>query len=174
MQAIINPKEILEKKIVYTTKDSPEINLSGTENQCQQHGIDLRLAKAYKIVGAVEFYTSKKSFKPDLIELSTTDNCYLFRAGEQYSLDFYEDVDVPEGLAALIINRSTINRYSGVISSGLFDNGYKSKGGCGAVFRPSLDTKIEIGFRMAQIVFYTAQSASLYEGSYQHSKEKNQ
>lgn len=168
--AIISPLEILEKKIVYV--EDGELITSGDENQIQQCGIDLRLAKAYRIAGAVEFFTTKKSIKPNLLEMPITDNCYLFKAGQQYSLDFLEDITVPEDMAALIINRSTINRFSGTVSSGLYDPGFRSKGGCGAVYRPTIDTKIELGFRMAQVVFYSAKSASLYNGQYQDSKEK--
>ena len=168
--AIISPLEILEKKIVYV--DGGELILSGDENQMQQCGIDLRLAKAYNISGPTEFFVSKKSTKPDLFPLAISDNCYLFKAGQQYALDFVEDISVPEDMAAMIINRSTINRFSGTISSGVYDPGFRSKGGCGAVYRPTRDTKIEIGFRMAQVVFYTAKSASLYSGQYQDSKEK--
>lgn len=170
--AIVNPAEILEKKIVYAAEGQLAINTSGKENQLQQVGVDLRLAKAYKVVGAVEFYASKDSIKPELLEMPTTENCYLFKAGQQYAVDFVEDISVPEDMAALIINRSTINRFSGTITSGVYDPGFRSKGGCGAIFRPTLDTKIEIGFRMAQVVFYTAKSASLYNGQYQDSKEK--
>lgn len=166
MKAIVNPKHILEQKIVYS-KDNP----LNEEEQLQQSGIDLRLKKAYRVVGAAEFKLDS-STKPLAVELQLVDNCYLFKAGEQYSLDFIEDVSVPEDMAALIINRSTINRHVGVCNSGLFDPGYRSQGGCGAMFRPTIDVKIERGFRMAQIVFFRSEAASLYNGQYQDSKEK--
>lgn len=174
MKAIVNPLEVLEKKVVYSTNP---IQTAGDENQIQQVGIDLRLAKAYRIVGPAEFYVSKsirgKSIKPDLLEMSPDGGCFMFKAGKQYALDFFEDVDVPENMAGLVTHRSTFNRFSGSIMSGWYDPGFKSQGGCGAIFRPVLDTKVEIGFRMAQVVFYSAESASLYSGQYQNSKEKN-
>jgi deoxycytidine triphosphate deaminase len=166
--AIINPLEVLERKVVYTIDSAPAIFTTGPESQIQQVGIDLRLAKAYRVHGPVEFYTSKKSVKPELTELQLTENCYLFKAGHQYSIDFLEDVNVPEDMAGIVWHRSTFNRFSGNLMSGWFDPGFKSQGGCGAVFRPSLDTVVELGFRMAQVVFYSASSASLYSGQYQN------
>jgi deoxycytidine triphosphate deaminase len=166
MKAIVNPKHILEQNVVY----SKDMSINESE-QLQQSGIDLRLKKAYRITGAAEFRLTT-SVKPSAIELQLVDNCYLFKAGEQYSLDFVEDVSVPEDMAALIINRSSINRNVGFCTSGLFDPGYRSQGGCGAMFRPTIDVKIEKGFRMAQIVFFRSEAASLYNGQYQDSKEK--
>lgn len=171
LPSILNPRFILDSGFVYSS--TLPINQSGEENQVQQVGIDLRLAKAYRIVGAPEFYVTKKSSKPSLVEMQPFNGCFLFKAGQQYSIDFIEDVKIPSNAAALIVNRSTINRFSGTVSSGFFDSGYESSGGCGAVYRPTVDTTIEVGFRMAQIAFFTAESASLYAGQYQNSKEKN-
>lgn len=167
-KGIISPKEILEKKIVYTAPGAPEIDI---KEQMQQVGIDLRLARAQLVKGIARF-TKGATDKPLFHDLQVSNGCYLFKAGEQYSLDFYEDVSVPEDMAAQIINRSSINRHSGVITSGVYDPGFRSKGGCGAMFRPTIDTTIEVGFRVAQIVFFSAESATLYDGQYQDSKEK--
>jgi deoxycytidine triphosphate deaminase len=168
-EAIVNPKEVLEKGIIYV-ESGPTIIVDeeNPENQCQQVGIDLRLAKAFKIVGPVEFSVSKKTTKPNLIEIAPVNGYYYFESGEQYAIDFIEDVRVPADMAALVINRSTVNRFSGTVTSGVYDPGFQSKGGCGAIFRPTYSTKIEQGFRMAQIVFYRASSASLYSGQYQN------
>jgi deoxycytidine triphosphate deaminase len=166
----INPKTILEKQIVKAAFNQPDI----APDQLQQNGIDIRLAKAERIVGQLELYADNRSVKPSLVEMQVVNNCYLFKAGEQYSLTFMEDLDVPSGMAALIIHRSTINRFAGTLISAHIDSGYKSQGGCGATFRPQATTLIEIGARVAQIIFDTAEESSLYAGQYQHSKEKNQ
>jgi deoxycytidine triphosphate deaminase len=168
-KGIVSPKEILERGIVSATAGAPEIDVS---QQMQQVGIDLRLARAQRVEGLVEFTNNTTSLKPNFYDMQIIDNCYFFKAGSQYSLDFFEDISVPEDMAALIINRSSINRHSGVITSGVYDPGFRSKGGCGAMFRPTINTKIEIGFRVAQVMFFTAESASLYNGQYQDSKEK--
>lgn len=163
--ALANPASVLERGIVYTAETVPEIN---REEQLQQVGIDLRLAKAYRVVGRATLSLDKsKTVKPDLVELQATDGKYLFKAGQLYSIDFMEDVKVPEDLAGIVKHRSTINRTIGTIESGIYDPGFESSGGCGAVFRPNTDVTIDIGFRCAQILFFTATSANLYNGQYQ-------
>lgn len=170
MTAIINPAEILEKGIVYTAKGVREIN---KDEQLQQVGIDLRLARASKVTGTATLALNKKhTVKPAFMDLRPTNGFYMFKAGELYSLDFLEDVNVPENMAGMITHRSTVNRTIGTINSGIYDAGFRSSGGCGAVFRPNTDVKIEIGFRLAQILFYTATSANLYDGQYQDNKSK--
>jgi deoxycytidine triphosphate deaminase len=166
----INPKTILEKLIVKAAANQPDI----TPEQLQQNGIDLRLARAEKVVGQLELYADNRTVKPSLIEMQLSNNCYLFHAGEQYSLTFMEDLDIPSGMAALIIHRSTINRFAGTLISAHIDSGYRSQGGCGATFRPHTTTLIEVGARVAQIVIDTAEESSLYSGQYQDSKEKKQ
>ena len=164
----VNPKLILDKQYVKPAPGAPPIELEGDNNQLQQSGIDLRLARVEKVVGSAELYVNKNNdTRPTYAELQVVDNCYLFQPGEQYSLTFMEDVEIPGDMCASIIHRSTINRGVGTIFSALFDGGFKSKGGCGATFRPLVPTKIEIGTRLAQIVFETAETASLYDGQYQ-------
>ena len=161
----INPKYILEQKIVHPAPNQPNII---EKDQLQQNGIDLRLAKAEKVVGVYEMYMdNKKDVRPDFIELQVVDNCYYFEPGCQYALTFMEDVKVPSGMCATVIHRSSLNRFSSTIFSGLYDAGYESSGGCGAMMRPLIKTRIEIGTRVAQIVFDKAEEASLYDGQYQ-------
>ena len=164
---IINPSLILKEGVVYTKENVLDINEA---EQLQQIGIDLRLAKAQKVIGNATLTVDKNRIqKPSMVDMQVSAGFYLFKAGELYSLDFMEDVDVPEGMAGFVKHRSTINRTIGTIESGWYDSGFQSEGGCGAVFRPNTDVKVEIGFRMAQIVFYKAENANMYDGQYQGS-----
>ena len=161
----INPRLILEQGIIYVAEGMPPISI---EEQCQQNGVDLRLFKAQRFVGSAELYVDKKRNRsPQLVEMDVNNNCYQFKAGEQYSVTFMEDVKVPSGMCSLVIHRSTINRGIGTLFSGIFDSGFESLNGCGATFRPIVDVKIEVGTRLAQITFDAAEEASLYNGTYQ-------
>lgn len=165
MTAIINPALVLDEGVVFTAEDIPEID---REEQLQQVGVDLRLAKASRVVGSAHLTLDKsQTKKPDIIPLQVNNNSYLFKAGQLYSIDFMEDVNVPDNMAGIVKHRSTINRTIGTIESGVYDPGFRSAGGCGAVFRPNCDVVIEIGFRCAQIMFFSATSANLYDGQYQ-------
>lgn len=165
MTAIINPATILDEGVVYTAEGVSEIDRA---TQLQQVGVDLRLAKAFRVVGNAELTLNKASIKkPDIIPMQLINNRYFFEAGKLYSIDFMEDVNVPANMAGIVKHRSTINRTIGTIESGWYDAGFKSAGGCGAVFRPNTDVTIEVGFRCAQLVFYSAESSNLYDGQYQ-------
>lgn len=175
MTAIINPKEILEKGIVYPVAGYSDIVTSGNENQVQQVGIDLRLAKAYRVAGSAILSLNKEdNVRPQLFDMQMfalgNDDYYMFEAGKQYAIDFMENVEVPPDMAAMVVHRSTINRTIGTIVSGIYDPGFKSEGGCGAIFRPNTNVQAQVGFRMAQIVFYSASAASMYDGQYQGKK----
>lgn len=165
MHSIINPKLILEKGFVYPVDKNSPIN---ADEQLQQVGIDLRLASASMVVGSGVLTLNKEAtIKPTLVPLPDTDASFFFQAGRQYSLDFMEGISVPEDMAALIIHRSTINRTIGLVLSGVYDPGFRSSGPSGAIFRPNVDVRIERGYRMAQVLFWSASAANLYDGQYQ-------
>ena len=170
---IISPAQILEKGIVRAADGYPEIVVEGVHNQLQQVGIDLRLAKVYRVAGRGALRLEKRdTVVPELLPMVAHDGIFGFDPDYQYALDFMEDVAVPEDMAALVIHRSTINRTLGTVLSGMYDPGFRSVGGCGAIFRPSSYVTIEVGYRMAQIVFFSAESASLYNGQYQGGRNK--
>jgi len=169
MQGIISPNTILEKNIVTAAPGHADINTWGPQNQVQQVGIDLRLWKVYELRGPLQLMLDEtKSVRPSLQEAPLHDNeTFFLTSGNQYFIEFMEDVEIPADMAALVVHRSTINRFAGTVLSGWYDPGFKSRGGCGAIFRPLKDLKIQRGYRVAQIVFFSAESANLYNGQYQ-------
>ena len=167
--AVVNPMEIIDRKIITSFQSFPEIVLDTNDAQCQiqQNGIDLRFANAKIALGVTIFSMQEgKSLKCSYGDGTIVDGrCVHFSKGEMYSMNFMEYVEVPEGMMATIYTRSSINRYSGTIISGLYDSGFR--GQIGAIYRPNIDTKVEVGYRMAQIVFFRADSYRLYAGQYQ-------
>jgi deoxycytidine triphosphate deaminase len=92
---------------------------------------------------------------------------WTLHAGNCYDgmSDFY--VDIPEGVAAMLIVRSTFNRNGIFITSGLYDSGYK--GHCGfAIHNNSGIAHIEPNTRIGQIIFVESGTAKLYNGSWNH------
>lgn len=74
-------------------------------------------------------------------------------------------VEVPEGMAAMLVARSTLNRNSIKLTSGLYDAGFK--GHIGFVLRNETGhTFIEKGTFVGQIIFFDADNAALYSGAY--------
>ncbi len=75
-------------------------------------------------------------------------------------------VEVPEGVAALLVIRSTFNRNGIYLTSGLYDSGYK--GHIGFVLHNIGTTKVGVGTRVGQIIFVESSNAGIYAGQYNH------
>lgn len=74
-------------------------------------------------------------------------------------------VKVPEGMCALIVGRSTLNRNAVLLTSGLYDSGFE--GNIGFALHNRLGTTfIEKGTMVGQIIFFDAETAHMYKGHY--------
>lgn len=155
---IINPKEIVDKEVIKNARKH--------EFEVQQNGIDLTLDAAFRLVGPS--FLGKQSKVMPAIEpafAEGSDCVYEFKPGEAYSIEFGQDIEVPEDMCAQIIQRSTLNRMGAYIIAGLYDSGFKNQ--IGAILRTNVPIKIEVGARIAQIIFMKADAASQYDGQYQ-------
>lgn len=74
--------------------------------------------------------------------------------------------NIPEGVAAMLIIRSTLNRGGLSLAAGLYDS--KFQGNIGFVIRNhrSVEALIEIGSRVGQIMFLPSDSVGGYAGGY--------
>lgn len=75
-------------------------------------------------------------------------------------------VTLPEGVCAMLINRSTFNRCGVHLNSGLYDSGYDGAIGFTLYSRSSGHVATEAGTRVGQIMFIQSDSAGLYNGMY--------
>jgi len=167
--AVVNPSTIIEQGIVSPAEGFPEIIVDDNNPECalQQNGIDLRLAEVGIASGTTRFTLGKRddskcSYNPVLPDSA---GMFTFQPGQQYALDFMEWVDTPKNLSSYIFTRSSVNRYSGIFMTGYWDSGFRGR--LGGIFRPSVPTTVEVGCRMAQIVFFKSNPAKLYDGQYQ-------
>jgi len=96
------------------------------------------------------------------------DRVPLWSLYPRQSFDFLSDfyVEVPEGVAALLIVRSTFNRAGVFVTSGLYDSGYK--GNIGAALHNNGNTQAYVGkgTRVGQIIFVKSESVGTYLGGY--------
>ena len=74
-------------------------------------------------------------------------------------------VEVPEGMAAFLVVRSTLNRNAIVLTSGLYDSGFKGHIGF-TIHTKAGNTFIEKGTYVGQIMFMASDSAGTYSGGY--------
>ena len=68
-------------------------------------------------------------------------------------------VSLPPGIAARLIIRSTANRSGCLLSSGLYDSGFK--GNCGFTLHTYTLTELSCGVRIGQIIFEASEFESL-------------
>jgi len=81
-----------------------------------------------------------------------------------FQSDFY--VNLPEGVAALVIVRSTLNRNGLFITTGLWDSGFKGHI-AGVLHNTDGEAHIEEHVRIGQIMFIKSEfSGALYAGGY--------
>jgi deoxycytidine triphosphate deaminase len=102
---------------------------------------------------------------PPSVPTDCTDEGWLLYPGKSYDVTSDIYVEVPEGMAAIIVGRSTGNRNGIIVTSGLYDSGFKGHIGCvihvnvGMVF-------LAKGTFIGQIIFMDADSAKMYAGGY--------
>lgn len=155
-------------------------NIPNPEIQIGSDGIDLTLKNMSWInVGEFSILTTAKSNTVhrslELVEPVTTDGWEIIPDGIQgydlapgsYDIGFNEFVTLPQGVAAVLLLRSSFSRAGHSMFSGLYDQGYE--GYTGAVIHIEGPTFIEANMRVAQIVFIeSAGSGQLYAGGYNH------
>lgn len=76
-------------------------------------------------------------------------------------------VDVPNGVAAMLVTRSTFVRNGLFVVSGLYDSGFHGHLGC-VLHNRGDEALIERGTRVGQVIFVKSESVHLYDGSYSH------
>lgn len=151
--SLVNPEKIIEAGI-----------LTGEGYEVTCNGIDLTIKEVYKLSGPGILYQNSKEL-PSKTKINAKNDMFNLIKGNCYDIITNQHVKVPENMAAWLIQRSTLNRMGGFITSGLYDSGFENYIGC--VLHCRNDVKLEKGARIAQIIFIKADPASLYQGQYQ-------
>lgn len=159
---ILSPKYVAEQKWV----------LPVNKEQIQQNGIDLTVVGIAEIEGMARVGNKDKSL-PNYIPLKslpTLDGEWIYKLepGKGYMLEIGEKIKIPKDMCGLIWMRSTFNRCGCPIFACVFDSGYEGRPTVAAY--PTIPIWIEKGTRIAQILYFDATSASMYNGQYQHQR----
>ena len=164
----INPKTAIQEGWIK--------GLTDPDKQVQPNAIDFTADRAFEIVDQ-DFYVSE-TFKQmrgsEPLEPSLT----FYEANNKPSwiippggmIDFLSDVyvDLPEGVAAQLVIRSTLARNGLLLVSGLYDSGFKGHIGFLLHNRFPNDAVIAEHTRVGQIIFVSSDSAGSYAGGYNH------
>ena len=132
--------------------------------QVQPNGVDLTLDRVFEQVGVGRIARDGKEIgEREAVEPSREGVVALDPGG--YILRYGETVRIPEGHIGFILPRSSLMRNSGMLNTAVWDAGYEGRGeGLLQVHHP---IEIEVGARVAQIVFAAADHEGTYDGSYQ-------
>lgn len=167
----INPKTAIERGWI-----AGNIN----EKHIQPNAIDFTLDTLYKI-NATDTFIIAESAKlmrksnqvvhEELVHSSFVEGTqgWWLQPNSVYDGTSEFVVDIPEGVAALLIVRSTLNRNGLFITSGLYDSGFKGHIGV-AIHNRLGDAFLEKGVRIGQIIFVASENAGVYSGGYNHEK----
>ncbi|MBW8001675.1 MAG: hypothetical protein FVQ80_06595 [Planctomycetes bacterium] len=138
------------------------------DGQIQPNGVDVRL-KNIELIGDTSFqlfvgktkHGSRTQVKK--LNMNGTDAFRVF-PGRAFNVECYERVDLPCGVAACVYTRSTLNRNGLLVGCGLYDSGFS--GPVSFTFYPFSNGILEVGVRVAQVVFFKSEGEELYKGSY--------
>lgn len=113
---VINPKRIVQEGILQNV--GPE--------SVQQNGIDLRLNTVEKLQEEERnvLTNADRSHCKRWNVLCDEDTKFTLYPGI-YDITFMEEIEIPNGMCAQILTRSTVNRGGNFITAGLYDAGYK-------------------------------------------------
>lgn len=134
----------------------------------QPNAIDITLDNMYKLdLTTVFILTEQEKQMRPVTPLSCNNGMFEFHSGcYDVTSDFY--VDIPKGVAAEIIVRSTLNRNGLFVTSGLYDSGFKGHIGF-MLHNRQFDAKISQHTRIAQIKFIQSEESDImYSGGYNH------
>lgn len=138
----------------------------------QPSGIDLRMDKLYRQVGAGSLINDEKVL-PELEEVECEDNIYTLEAGKGYIVSIEGKINIPVGYTMLYLPRSTLLRSFISVHTAVGDPGFYGtlkfmirNNGC-------FDYKISKGERIVQAVIFRVEGSGEYDGSYQEKRGEN-
>ena len=155
---IVNPKKIIKEWIVTELPD--------VEKQVQQNGIDLTLASVREIIDKGILELDKRQLPSLWAPLGNLKGLESWI----YSISFNEYVKIPNGMCAEIIQRSSLNRMWVQVVAWVYDAWFENTIWAVMYVHNPLGIDLELGVRLAQIVFHQAEEWDLYDGVYKIKK----
>lgn len=166
--------------MIHIGLDCTDSKLTNVQRGDQQpNAVDLRVAKVFRILSETFHLSETKkvhrgSVEMELMHIIDKDTGesepYWYLEPGSYEVIMENQIDVAAGEAGFVITRSTLIRNGVFLTSGLYDSGYK--GVMAAVMHVRCGSmRLGVGTRIGQYLSFTAQTASLYTGSYGHGTE---
>ena len=165
---ILNAEQLLEQNL---------LNLDNAKGKPAQVGYDLSVKEINKVGGSIGMAWVDKTIlnTHTPVEKRNLDgrNGWLLYAGV-YDVIMNEGCDIPSNRVALIRQRSSLMRNGAIITSSIFDPGFKTPNI--GTYMVVLETIfIEQDARVAQVYFHECEPVSqdnLYNGQWQNDKQR--
>ena len=166
----INPRTAIEQGWIKL----PAFAQADPEKYIQPNAIDITVDQAFrmKIDGRV-WITEDEKRMPEWVRMEpNATGEIVFLPSNIYDVmsDFY--VEVPEGVCANLIIRSSFSRCGIRLSSGLYDSGFKGNIGF-SIHNLGQPLATKFNTRIAQIAFVASDSAKQYAGGWNAEEGKH-
>lgn len=143
------------------------------DKQLAPNGFDLTVGKVFEFStkGALDF-SNKERLIPETKEIIAQKINPEDKFGwwdllpGSYKLRTNETVNIPNNLAALSFNRTSLLRIGVFTEHGVWDAGFKGKGEFMLVVKNPQGVKIKENARVAQLVFLAVDETESYQGIY--------
>ena len=151
--------------IVVNTEESTS-KVSNIDDNCvQQLACDLRLETVWGMSGVFEIDEEKKTPRQTYKVLIGDDGYYTLPPGA-YEVSFDHDIAIGPDEGSLVVTRSTLVRNGVQLVSGMWDPGFKGRGGC-CMHVNGGTLRIKKGTRIGQFVTWKVLNPQgNYDGSY--------
>ena len=160
----INPKTAIEKGWI----KFPEWMNDEQRQKCiQPNAIDFTIDALFELERTPASLHEDKQYNEfcKCTELKDVNGGWMLQHNRVYDAisNFY--VEVPDGVACQLINRSSFNRVGIHLNCGLYDTGYKGNIGFTLCSRHT-SVFVEANMRVGQIIFIASDSEGSYSGFY--------
>lgn len=160
---IISPKTAIKEG--WITWNNTVIDI---EKHIQPNAMDFDCARLFSPDTNSEAFLTEDSKKiRKYVELQPVDGMWSLTDKVSYDFSSNFHVTLPEGVAAQLIVRSTLNRSGIFLTAGLYDSGFH--GQVAAMLRVTNGNfRLAPNTRVGQIMFLKSDAGGLYAGGYNH------
>ena len=159
------------EEILKLIRNKPPLIENVEERNIQPAGVDLRVKCIYKLKNG-GFIGIKDRKTPEVERIhEKIGEKYILQPNEFVLVETIEKVNMPQDLVAIVLPRTSLFRCGVTLFTGVVDPGFQGTLTFGMKNMSDFPFEIEIGSRIAQIVFKKViGNERLYDGKYQGGK----
>lgn len=160
--SLLNPRKMIDLGVVQGLV---------SDKQLQPNAIEAEVSELFQVSGSIELSEAGKKM-PTLTKVEAVDGFWDLEPNSVYDCSSRLYCEIPEGIAATLNIRSTLNRGGIRLSSGVYDSGYSGHVGF-IIHTGPLPLRLGVGTRVVQVMFWQSDSDGKYLGGYNHAEGKH-